>query len=329
MEHLPDPVVVLDRGRAVLRCNPAARLAYGGDLAAVLRQPALAEACARAAAGEHATAELSIVAPVAREVAATVLAPAALDGNLLVVLSDRTRDRAVERMRADFVANASHELRTPLASLIGFTDTLRGPARDDAEARARFLDIMAAQAGRMSRLIDDLLSLSRVELVEHQAPSGTVNLHALLLRESAVLQPVVNARPARLEVSAAADLPLVPGDADQVTQVVHNLIENAVKYGRENGTVRVALARAPAGGRWPARPGVLMTVADEGPGVARSDLPRLTERFYRTDKARSRAAGGTGLGLAIVKHIINRHRGQLVFESTEGVGTTVSVWWAC
>ena len=328
VERLPDPVLVLDRNRAVLRANPAARATFGTDLAAVLRQPALTGAVAQAlATGTPAIAELAVAAPVPREVVATVVATiGGGGGEVIAVLSDRTRDRAVERMRADFAANASHELRTPLASLIGFIDTLRGPARDDAEARARFLDIMAAQAARMNRLIGDLLSLSRIELVEHQTPTGTVDLPALVAREAAGLEPLLSSGQARLVVDIAPGLPLVAGDADQLTQVLHNLIDNAVKYGREGGEVRVRAALAAPGGRWPSGPGIVLTVSDDGPGIARSDLPRLTERFYRVDKARSRAAGGTGLGLAIVKHIVNRHRGQLAVESTEGAGTTVSVW---
>jgi two-component system phosphate regulon sensor histidine kinase PhoR len=251
-----------------------------------------------------------------------------------VVLADRTRERAVERMRADFVANASHELRTPLASLIGFIDTLRGPAADDAPAQQRFLAIMAEQAARMNRLIDDLLSLSRIELTEHQQPSARVDLGTLLPRLVAGFEPRLQGRKVTLDLAVAPALPPVTGDADQLAQVVQNLLENAVKYGREGGTVRLRadpVARAPGGDgprerRWPARPGVVLTVADEGQGIPRQHLPRLTERFYRVDTGRSRAAGGTGLGLAIVKHVVNRHRGQLLIESEEGVGTTVSVW---
>ena len=329
VEHLPDPVLVLGPGRAVRRANPAARAAFGADLAAVLRQPALTAAVSRTAAdGAPATAELVVAAPVARELVATVVAPAAMDGAVIAVLSDRTRERAVERMRADFVANASHELRTPLASLIGFIDTLRGPARDDRDARDRFLDIMAAQGARMNRLIADLLSLSRIELVEHQPPTGSVDLAALLRHEASGLQPLVAGGEASLLLDISPDLPSVPGDADQLAQVLHNLIDNAVKYGRPGGEVRVSAAPA-APGRWPPGAGVVLAVSDQGSGIARSDIPRLTERFYRVDKAHSRAAGGTGLGLAIVKHIVNRHRGQLRIESTEGTGTRVSVWLPC
>ena len=266
---------------------------------------------------------------VPREVRATIVPldpPLADGGCALLVLSDRTRDRAVERMRADFVANASHELRTPLASLIGFIDTLRGPAADDPPAQARFLGIMAEQAARMNRLIDDLLSLSRIELTEHQPPEEAIDLSGLLARLVAGFEPRLTPGGATLELGMEAGLPPVQGDADQLVQVAQNLLDNAVKYGGESGTIRVGLAAAPPGGRWPARPGLLLSVADQGPGIGREHLPRLTERFYRVDTRRSRAVGGTGLGLAIVKHVVNRHRGQLAIDSEERVGTTVTVW---
>ncbi|MBS0561062.1 MAG: two-component sensor histidine kinase [Proteobacteria bacterium] len=338
IELLPDPLIVLGADNEVRRANPAARTAFGGDLALVLRHPALRGAIDRALSqNTPQNAELVLPVPVPREVDARVIPmdpPVADGGRALVVLSDRSRERAVERMRADFVANASHELRTPLASLIGFIDTLRGPAADDPPAQQRFLGIMAEQAARMNRLIDDLLSLSRIELMEHQPPSGTVDLGALLPRLAAGFEPRLGARGNTLDLAVAPGLPPLTADADQIAQVVQNLLENAVKYGREGGAVRLSAARAdppaqpgaPLDRRWPARPGVVLSVADQGAGIPRQHLPRLTERFYRVDTGRSRAAGGTGLGLAIVKHVVNRHRGQLLIESEEGVGTTVSVW---
>src|SRR5271165_6989917 len=341
VERLPDPVVVLGADHAVRRANAAARGSFGAELPAVLRHPGLRGAIDRALSRNEAqTAELVLPVPVPREVDARVIPmnpPLADGGQALVVLADRTRERAVERMRADFVANASHELRTPLTSLIGFIDTLRGPAADDPPAQQRFLAIMAEQAARMNRLIDDLLSLSRIELMEHQPPSAQVDLARLLPRLVAGFEPRLEGRKVKLDLAVSPDLPPVTGDADQLAQVVQNLLENAVKYGSEGSTVRLLAARADRAGsdptatrplerRWPARPGVVLSVADEGPGIPRQHLPRLTERFYRVDTGRSRAAGGTGLGLAIVKHVVNRHRGQLLIESEEGVGTTVSVW---
>jgi two-component system phosphate regulon sensor histidine kinase PhoR len=341
VDRLPDPVILLGADRQIRRANQAARMLFGDDLGAVLRVPALRAAIDRALSdGAAHSADLSLNVPIERELTATVYALTQRDHEqppgpagalppshaiLCAVLSDRTRDRAVERMRADFVANASHELRTPLASLLGFIETLQGPARDDLPAQERFLAIMSEQAHRMNRLIDDLLSLSRIELTEHQPPEGRADLAGLVQRQAAAFEPRVTAR--RIDLRLELDpLPPVPGDADQITQVLQNLMDNAVKYGREGGVVQVTLGRAPPGGRWPGRPGVLLSVRDDGHGIPRADIPRLTERFYRVDKGRSRAVGGTGLGLAIVKHIVNRHRGQMLIESEEGAGTAITIW---
>jgi two-component system phosphate regulon sensor histidine kinase PhoR len=334
VERLPDPLLVLGQDRSVRRANAAARAAFGADMPAVMRHPDLRAAIERAYTqrAAHST-ELALPVPVPREVSATVIfmdPPLADGGQAIAVLSDRTRERAVERMRADFVANASHELRTPLASLIGFIATLQGPASDDPPAQKRFLAIMAEQAERMNRLIDDLLSLSRIELVEHQPPADRIDLADLIASIAAGFEPRLQARNIQLDLTLAPSLPEVPADADQIAQVATNLIDNAVKYGRDGGTIRVAVQPAPQGGRWPARPGVVLTVSDNGRGIAREHVPRLTERFYRVDKARSRTGTqgptGTGLGLAIVKHIVNRHRGQLAIESEEGQGSTFAIW---
>jgi two-component system phosphate regulon sensor histidine kinase PhoR len=333
LESLPDPLLLLSAGRALLRANRAARALFGaspgdpGDAPAALRHPALSAAIEAAlATGAPAAAELALPVPVARELSARVipLDPPLFDGGrILVVLVDRTRERAIERMRADFVANASHELRTPLASVIGFIETLRGPAEDDAEARTRFLAIMAEQAGRMQRLLDDLLSLSRIETEEHRAPEGDADVAALLRAEAAALAPLFAQRGAVLQLSAPDSLVVRPADADQVAQVVRNLLDNALRHGREGGVVRAEASAAPGGD---GRDGMVLRVTDDGPGIPREHIPRLTERFYRVDRGRSRKAGGTGLGLAIVKHIVQRHRGRLEIESEEGKGATVRVW---
>jgi two-component system phosphate regulon sensor histidine kinase PhoR len=330
LDRLPDPLILLGPDRTVRRANAAARAAFGDDIAAVLRHPTLRRAIDRALAGRDSQqVDLALNVPVARQLHATVFVldvPLADGTATIAVLSDRSRERAVERMRADFVANASHELRTPLASLIGFIETLRGPAADDRPAQQRFLAIMAEQAERMNRIIDDLLGLSRIELTEHRPPSESVDLAALVPRIVAGFEPRVTARGVTLAVEVADGLPPVVADADQLAQVLHNLLDNAVKYGREAGTIRLSVRPVASDPRFPARPGVLIAVADDGTGIPREHLPRLTERFYRVDAGRSRAVGGTGLGLAIVKHIVNRHRGQLAIESEEGAGTTVSVW---
>lgn len=334
VENLPDPLLVLADDRTALRANRAARQLFGlkpgvpGDVAALLRHPALAGAVDRALTERRAqSALLHLPVPVARDLLAQAIPmnPALADGGrMVVVLSDRTQAGAVERMRADFVANASHELRTPLASLIGFIETLRGPAEDDAEARKRFLAIMATQAERMRMLIDDLLSLSRIELSEHQPPQGRADLAEMLRHEVAALEPL--ARGTIMAVEAPEHMVAEPADAEQLAQVLRNLLENALRHGKPGGVIRAGLSLVEGGARLPSRPGVLLTVADDGPGIPREHIPRLTERFYRVEQGRGRNSGGTGLGLAIVKHIVNRHRGQLLIESEPGCGAVFRVW---
>ena len=218
------------------------------------------------------------------------------------------------------MANVSHELRTPLTSLLGFTETLRGSARDDIEAHDRFLAIMHAQASRMSRLVADLLSLSRIDLEEHTPVEGLVELGSILRGVIDSLAPQAAAKEMALDLRTGDGLGPVSGDADQLAQVFQNLIANVIQYGRPGTVVRIDATPTPDGRN------VAVSVEDEGDGIARAHLPRPTERFYRVDAGRSRALGGTGLGLAIVKHILNRHRGRMLFESELGVGTTVTVY---
>lgn len=323
LERLPDPIILFGADRAIVRLNATARSTLGPGVPALLRHPGFRAALERAQQrGTDEFAEIGLPVPIARELHVSVLAMPGITKQMLVVLSDRTRERAIERMRADFVANASHELRTPLTSLIGFIDTLRGPAADDPAAQARFLGIMAEQSQRMNRLIDDLLSLSRVELTEHVLPSGRVGVESLVDGLAAGFGPLLAGRQVTLGLDIASGLPDVTGDEDQLWQVLQNLMENAIKYGRDGGRVVVAAQAGPRTGQ----AGVLISVRDDGPGIASTHIPRLTERFYRVNTHRSRAVGGTGLGLAIVKHIVSRHRGQLRIESVEGSGTTVTIW---
>lgn len=323
LERLPDPIILFGADRAIVRLNATARSTLGPGVPALLRHPGFRAALERAQQrGTDEFAEIGLPVPIARELHVSVLAMPGITKQMLVVLSDRTRERAIERMRADFVANASHELRTPLTSLIGFIDTLRGPAADDPAAQARFLGIMAEQSQRMNRLIDDLLSLSRVELTEHVLPSGRVGVESLVDGLAAGFGPLLAGRQVTLDLDVASGLPDVTGDEDQLWQVLQNLMENAIKYGRDGGRVVVAAQAGPRTGQ----AGVLISVRDDGPGIASTHIPRLTERFYRVNTLRSRAVGGTGLGLAIVKHIVSRHRGQLRIESVEGSGTTVTIW---
>ena len=225
-------------------------------------------------------------------------------------------------MRADFVANASHELRTPLAALSGFIDTLLGSARDDTAARSRFLAIMKTQATRMARLIDDLLSLSRVELNEHMHPETPVDLVPIVRQVIDGLQTLATDRNVEVAIALPGEPAIVPGDRDELTRVFENLIENALKYGASGKLVDVAFATAAAPD---GAAETLVTVRDYGPGIAAEHMPRLTERFYRVDVTQSRAEGGTGLGLSLVKHILNRHRGRLTIESEAGNGATFTV----
>lgn len=240
-------------------------------------------------------------------------------GLVLAVFRDATEEERAGEMRRDFVANVSHELRTPLTALMGFIETLKHAARDDPKAREMFLGIMEAEAGRMNRLVRDLLQLSRVEAEERVRPREPVELRGLLQGVISSLRGVAEKTGDRVELTG--DPVTVPGDADQLTQVFTNLIENALKYGTSGQVVRVSLSpeetvRGPA---------VRVEVADEGEGIDPVHLPRLTERFYRVDSHRSREMGGTGLGLAIVKHIVSRHRGWLRVESVVGEGSRFSV----
>ncbi|HKT19892.1 MAG TPA: ATP-binding protein [Stellaceae bacterium] len=335
---LPEPLLLLDSNRRVVRANDAAAQLLGDrlvdrDLAGALRHPAVLTATDAALRGEGSRlVEFDIPSPIERHLSARIapLQPPTTEGAAAVLLlHDLTDLKRSERLRADFVANASHELRTPLASLVGFIETLRGPAREDAAARERFLSIMAEQAARMSRLVDDLLSLSRIEMNEHRAPTGAVDIANVLRSVADTLEQRAAAREMSFIFDLPTDLPPVLGDADELTQVFQNLFDNAVKYGAA-GTV-VAVSARPSSRTLPMSrlsqrsPAIAVAVRDQGPGIARDYLPRLTERFYRIDPARSRELGGTGLGLAIVKHIVSHHRGALDIESELGVGSVFTV----
>jgi two-component system phosphate regulon sensor histidine kinase PhoR len=242
---------------------------------------------------------------------------------MLMTFHDQTPLRRVEEMRADFVANASHELRTPLAALSGFIDTLQGPAKEDAKARERFLGIMHTQATRMARLIDDLLSLSRVELSAHVRPDASVDIVPIIRQVADGLEPLARERQVEIEIDLPAAPVTIAGDREELLRLFENLIENALKYGASGGRVIVSLTQATSG---EGTPEVRVLVRDFGPGIAPEHLPRLTERFYRVDVGDSRAQGGTGLGLSLVKHILNRHRGRLLIESVPKNG---AVFTAC
>lgn len=325
LDALPDPLIVVDQSSMVVRANNAAEEVFdteltGRDLAAGLRHPILLRAVDSALRdGNSLAEEIAMPPPMNRNYSALVEPlGASADSGALILLHDLTPVRLGERMRADFVANVSHELRTPLSSLLGFVETLRGPARDDAEARDNFLAIMHEQAERMTRLIEDLLSLSRIEMDEHSRPDTPVDMRRVLAKVEDMLSMKARNRNMPIRITAPDAPSVVPGDADQLTQVFQNLIDNAIKYGGENTPVEIVVGQ-------PDPSLVSITVIDHGAGIPREHLPRLTERFYRVDAARSRQLGGTGLGLAIVKHIIARHRGQLDITSTEGEGSSFTV----
>ena len=362
LETLPDPLMVIAAeeaddltGRRFVFANAAARDLFklqprGGLLVSAMRSPQVLEAVDESLfGGIRRSVDYVGGGTQAREWVAHS-APLGLDERgsrlALLVLRDETDTRRSERTRADFLANASHELRTPLASLSGFIETLRGHAKDDVGARDRFLGIMQAQAERMARLIDDLMSLSRIELNEHIAPLGRVDLAMATVDVLDALAPQAKTKAVSFDpVLPPRGAAVVEGDRDQIVQVIQNLVDNAIKYTPRDGVVRVEIfpgltadmAAAPHDTA-AARMSLLtpdhaegeryasLRVGDKGPGLARETLPRLTERFYRVEGQKSGDRSGTGLGLAIVKHIMNRHRGGMIVESVQGEGATFAVY---
>ncbi|MBB4210556.1 two-component system phosphate regulon sensor histidine kinase PhoR [Rhodothalassium salexigens DSM 2132] len=343
VEGVADPLLLLSPDKEIRVANRAARQLFGDHIegravALHLRDPAALEAIDEAIElGASARLEVAFSRPadrthvvsIARVENHSTAQPRLLGFNepdfyIVVTFHDITQAKLAEQMRVDFVANASHELRTPLSSLIGFIETLESMDERDPEAQARFLSIMHSEADRMVRVIDDLLSLSRIELDRHVQPRGRVDLARLIDDVLKSQTHDAEARHMTLEADLPGDLPAVRGDRDQLFQVFQNLVRNAIKYANEGSTVTVRgrpLDRVPESGE----PGASVQVIDRGEGIPEEHLPRLTERFYRVDTARSRRIGGTGLGLAIVKHIVTRHRGNLTIASTLGQGTTVTV----
>ncbi|KKW91329.1 MULTISPECIES: ATP-binding protein [Sphingobium] len=325
LEGISDPLMLIERGRIICANRAAQRLLgahiEGEDARIAIRHPAAAE-------------RLASLAPMAEPVMVELvglgsreqrwqmrIAPVGEPEQVrrLVHLADHSGAHAAEKMRVDFVANASHELRTPLAGILGFIETLADPELGrDEETRQRFLKIMDGEARRMQRLIDDLISLSRIEAEKYRAPDSAVDLSGLVAEVVGVFRTSHGERGREVQMEIAPDLPDVQGDRAQLSQLLHNLIGNSVKYGRAGTPIRVALADGPSGM-------LRLCVADEGEGIGPDHLPRLTERFYRVDSGRSRAVGGTGLGLAIVKHIVERHRGRLDIASVLGKGTTITI----
>lgn len=373
LEGLRDPILVIEgssptdlTGRRIIFANAAARALFrvrdtGTLLASAVRDPNVLECIDESLFGGLQAETAYEPRDTQERVWKVQTTPLKLPPGVgtagaacfaLAHFHDETEVRRAHQARGDFLANASHELRTPLASLSGFIETLRGHARDDAEARDQFLRIMSIQAERMSRLIDDLMSLSRIELSEHVPPQGVCDLDLCVRDVADTLKPLTAEKKVTVSISAPGGPASVIGDRDQITQVVQNLIDNALKYSPEGGTVEVQLApdvtrqeamdfasRGPAmaaagGGRLslltPDRSErdryAVIRIVDHGPGMKREHLPRLTERFYRVEGQKSGDRLGTGLGLAIVKHIVNRHRGGVAVESAPGRGTAFVVY---
>lgn len=337
LDALPDPVLLVRADRGIERTNAAATGLFehkvtGQPIETALRDPGLLAAIDDVlAVGENAEVNLQLAGPPTRAFGGQVVPIRWHESRaVLVTLRELTEQVMIERMRADFVANASHELRTPLTVLRGFIETLMGAAKDDPEAQARFLKTMEAEAERMSRLVNDLLSLSQIEQNEHVPPDETIDLDQILRSVLDALKGFALDREVELVADVPTGLPVIVGDVDQLTQLFTNLIDNAIKYGGEKGHVRVVArydeAMPSGAGALNGRAAVEVKVSDSGPGIEPEYLPRLTERFFRIDPAHSRHLGSTGLGLAIVKHILRRHRGHLNVESQLGSGTVFTIY---
>lgn len=321
LEAILDPVVMVRDGR-VIAANAPARLVLGQhiigeDVRTAIRHPAASDYLT-ASPEDRGSAPIELVGLGAQERRWQMRATETAPGTQIVHLLDQTGQHAAERMRVDFVANASHELRTPLSSILGYVETLSDEAGEDPAIRRRFLGIVFDEATRMERLVEDLMSLSRIEAEKFRLPSATIDLGILAVEVHEALRHSRGTRGDDVVLRLEEDVPPVAGDRVQLSQVLHNLIGNAMKYGRADTPVTVTLKTG-------ARDAVLLQIEDESEGIAPEHIPRLTERFYRVDAGRSRSLGGTGLGLAIVKHIVERHRGRLDIASTVGKGTRVTV----
>ncbi|PLP59131.1 two-component sensor histidine kinase [Mesorhizobium loti] len=323
-----DPLIIFDRTTTVVHANAAAFAAFGGmapglSLSLKFRAPEMQALLDSVVSGKVASDALDYLEklPVERVYRVTASSVGNGTGLFVLVFKDQSEARRIDRMRADFIANASHELRTPLASIAGFIETLRGPARNDPAAREQFLQIMQNQTSRMARLIDDLLSLSRLEMKPYLKAGAHVDLRQTLESVIDSLSPLARDSNLVVERDFAEGQLAVPGDRDELFQVFENLLENACKYGQSGGRVAVSVAR----GGTAAEPTVDVTIRDFGPGIAEEHIPRITERFYRVDVETSRAQKGTGLGLSIVKHILTRHNARMSIRSELGKGAAFTI----
>jgi two-component system phosphate regulon sensor histidine kinase PhoR len=339
VDTLPDVLIMINDERKIIRTNRAARAIFGQNLAGkllddVIENDALTDnimSVVEDLRGRE--VEFRIEDPVLRDFLAVIERfpiPSAGGMSVVITMNDITELKSVEQMRADFVANASHEIRTPLASIAGFIETLQGPARDDEQAREEFLRLMAEQADRMKQLINDLLSLSKIEMNAHSVPMDPVDMGLVIKRSSEMLRSQAKAKNVSFKLDIQEALPQVKGDMNELAQVMHNLMGNAIKYGASDSEVVVTARVTTELPRDQSMRNMVrvvrISVKDEGDGIAKEHLARLTERFYRIDSARTRTVGGTGLGLAIVKGILMRHRGVITIDSVVGKGSSFNVF---
>lgn len=339
VDTLPDILIMINDNKQIVRTNRAARAIFGQNLAQkslreVIDNDTLIDAVNSVIHDlKGREIEFRTEEPVLRDFLAVIErfpVPSAGGISTVITMNDITELKSVEQMRADFVANASHEIRTPLASIKGFIETLMGPAKDDEAARVEFLGIMLEQADRMQQLINDLLSLSKIEMNANSIPTDSVDLAKVVRKQTQHFQRPSDDKKMRIMLDLHDNLPSIKGDSNELAQVVHNLIGNAIKYGSANSDIQIrarVTTDLPSDIRMrnQARM-VMLSVRDQGEGIPKQHLPRLMERFYRVDSARTRQVGGTGLGLAIVKGIITRHRGAITVDSIVGEGTTFSVY---
>ena len=339
VDTLPDILIMVNDDKKVVRTNRAARAIFGQNLAGksladVIGSRYLLDALSLVIQDlKGREIEFRIEEPIVRDFLAIIErfpVPTAGGISTVITMNDITELKSVEQMRADFVANASHELRTPLASIKGFVETLLGPAKDDEPARIEFLKIMLEQSDRMQQLIGDLLSLSKIEMNVHSVPTAPLDIAALVRREAENLKRAASDKKMRLLLSVHDNLPMVKGESNEIAQVVHNLVSNAIKYGFADSDVAVTVkvtSELPQDINMRNLTRVVsVSVRDQGEGIPKQHLPRLMERFYRVDSARTRQVGGTGLGLAIVKGIVQRHRGAITIDSVVGEGSTFTVF---
>jgi len=326
LEGITTPVIVLDDGLSILAANEAARRIFKdlqigqGATQAISQSNRFLRDLNRAIEGaEDGRITISAGQEAGEEYRVQIRPVQLPDQKFGVSLTfeDRSRLRDVKNMRSEFVANVSHEIRSPLTAISGFVETLQGPAKDDAEAREVFLELMAKEVTRMTNLVTDLLSLSQVEVKERRALKKTVDLRQVIDQSIEGVTHLAKSRGKTLKLDVPSDLPTLPGKHTDLVQVLINLLENAINYSRENTEICLTARRTPSD--------VIIEIQDQGEGIPAQDIPRLTERFYRVEKSRSRNVGGTGLGLAIVKHILIRHRARLEIESKQGVGSTFRV----